>query len=90
MKIKEKTITRTFTINTVEYIGMNITDSTVIKNSAIIPGKYTKEELLMILRNNEESDTIKIVAITDVFTIEELRGIPESVFYNNSELIEIK
>ena len=90
MKIKEKTITRTFTINTVEYIGMDITNSAVIKDSARIPGKYSKDELLVILRNNEESEAIKIVAITDVNTVEELRGIPESVFYNNSELIDIK
>lgn len=50
MKIKEKTITRTFIINTVEYIGMDITDSTVIKGSSRIPGKYSKDELLVILR----------------------------------------
>lgn len=84
---KEKLITRTMSITVATAMLVDITTQAVTTKSFDLIGRHTKESALMTLKQIVDTDTVKIVCVTDLSTVEEIRGMTEIDFYVHSKVI---
>ena len=84
---KEKLITRTMTITSATAMLVNITAQVITTNSFTLIGRHTKESALSALKQRFDTDTVKIVCVTDLLTVEEIRSMTETDFYLHSKII---
>lgn len=84
---KEKLITRTIAITTALTMVVDIATQTVTTRSFDLIGRHTKESALNTLKETVETDTVKIVCISDINIFEEIRAMTEIDFYAHSKTI---
>lgn len=85
---KEKMVTRTVTKTTCEIMCMDIEHAQVVVKDYTIAGKYDNEkELLKTCQNLFETDTFKLVNVSDFSEEEVLLGMPESKFIELAEVL---
>lgn len=85
---KEKMVTRTVTKTNCEIMCMDITNAQVIVKDFTIGGKFdTENELLKRCQKLFDTDTFKLVKISDYSEEEVLLGMPESKFIELAEVL---
>ena len=85
---KEKMITRTVTKINCEIMCMDITNAQVIVKDFTIGGKFDSEnELLKTCQKLFDTDTFKLVKVTDYSEEEVLLGMPESKFIELADVL---
>lgn len=85
---KEKMVTRTVTKTNCEIMCMDITNAQVIVKDFTICGKFdTENELLKRCQKLFDTDTFKLVKISDYSEEEVLLGMPESKFIELAEVL---
>ena len=84
---KERMVTRTLTITTVEVITVDITTATTGKCVYDIVGDHTFDTALKAVKELYETETTKIVTITDLVLNDYLYGIPESDFIKMAKIL---
>lgn len=85
---KEKIVTRTVTKTNCEIMCMDITNAQVIVKDFTIGGKFdTENELLKRCQKLFDTDTFKLVKISDYSEEEVLLGMPESKFIELAEVL---
>ena len=85
---KEKMITRTVTKTTCEIMCMDIENAQVIVKDFTIGGKFDSEnELLKTCQNLFDTDTFKLVKVSEYSEEEVLLGMPESKFIELAEVL---
>ena len=78
---RERMVTRTITSTTVKVLCCDVTTcETTIQTFRITGETVDKEQLLKAVKKEYETDTFKLVAITETETQEELYGMLESDF----------
>ena len=84
---KERMVTRTLTITSVEVMTVDITTATTGTDRFDIVGDYTFDTALKAVKEIYETDTIKIVTITDLVLNDYLYGMPESDFIKMAKIL---
>ena len=84
---KERMVTRTLTITTVEVMSVDITTATTGTARFDIVGDHTFETALKAVKELHETDTLKIVTITDLVLNDYLFGMPESEFIKMAKVL---
>ena len=84
---REKMVTRTLTITTVEIMTVDITTATTGTARFDIVGDHTFETALKAVKELHETDTLKIVTITDLVLNDYLFGMPESDFIKMAKVL---
>ena len=84
---KERMVTRTLTITTVEVMTVDVTTATTGKSVYDIVGDHTFDTALSAVKELYETDTIKIVTITDLVLNDYLYGMPESDFIKTAKIL---
>ena len=84
---KERMVTRTLTITTVEVMTVDITTATTGTARFDIVGDHTFDTALTAVKELYETDTIKIVTITDLVLNDYLFGMPESDFIKMAKIL---
>lgn len=85
---KEKMVTRTVTKTNCEIMCMDIVNAQVIVKDFTIGGKFDSEnELLKTCQNLFDTDTFKLVKVSDYSEEEVLLGMPESKFIELAEVL---
>lgn len=85
---KEKMVTRTVTKTNCEIMCMDIINAQVIVKDFTIGGKFdTENELLKTCKNLFDTDTFKLVKVTDFSEEEVLLGMPESKFIELADVL---
>lgn len=78
---KEKMITRTFKITLASVMRVNTITAEVETVDVNLVGSFKGNELLEAIKKENESDTLKYVAVMSSYVTEKLMGIPENDFY---------
>lgn len=85
---KEKMVTRTVTKTNCEIMCMDIVNAQVIVKDFTLGGKFDSEnELLKTCQNLFDTDTFKLVKVSDYSEEEVLLGMPESKFIELAEVL---
>ena len=84
---REKMVTRTLTITTVEVMTVDITTATTGTDRFDIVGDHTFDTALTAVKQLYETETTKIVTITDLVLNEYLFGMPESDFIKMAKIL---
>lgn len=84
---KEKMVTRTMDITSVKAMAVIVETAQVEVQEFVLIGEYTKETALKKLKEEEETDTLKIVAIQDMEHWTQLMGMSEKDFYTFSQIL---
>ena len=84
---RQKMVTRTLTITTVEVMTVDITTATTGTDRFDIVGDYTFDTALKAVKELYETETTKIVTITDLVLNDYLYGMPESEFIKNAKVL---
>ena len=85
---KEKMITRTVTKTTCEIMCMDIENAQVIVKDFTIGGKFDSEnELLKECQKLFDTDTFKLVKVSEYSEEEVLLGMPESKFIELADVL---
>ena len=84
---RERMVTRTLTITTVEVMTVNITTATTGTDRFDIVGEHTFDTALKAVKEIYETDTTKIVTITDLVLNDYLYGIAESEFVKMAKIL---
>ena len=84
---KERMVTRTLTITTVEVLTVDITTATTGTDRFDIVGEHTFDTALKAVKEIYETDTTKIVTITDLVLNDYLYGMPESDFIKMAKIL---
>ena len=85
---KEKMITRTVVKTNCEIMCMDITNAEVVVKDFTIGGKFDNEkDLLKTCQKLFDTDTFKLVKVTDYLEEEVLLGMPESKFIEYAEVL---
>lgn len=84
---KERMITRTLTITTVEVMTVDITTATTGKSVYDIVGEHTFDTALKAVKELYETDTSKIVTITELVLNDYLYGMQESEFIKMAKIL---
>ena len=84
---KERIITRTLTITTVEVMTVDVTTATTGKSVYDIVGDHTFDSALTAVKELYETETTKIVIITDLVLNDYLYGMPESEFIKMAKIM---
>ena len=84
---REKMVTRTLTITTVEVMTVDITTATTGTDRFDIVGEHTFDTALKAVKELHETETIKIVTITDLVLNDYLYGMPESDFIKMATIL---
>ena len=84
---KERMVTRTLTITTVEVMTVDVTTATTGKSVYDIVGDHTFDTALTAVKEIYETETTKIVTITDLVLNDYLFGIPESDFIKMAKIL---
>lgn len=81
---KEKMVTRTIEVTHALYKGMDIINSEIIEGAVAFTGNYSEDECLKLAKNQLDTDSFKVVYITDFYVTEKLYGMPEIDFLENA------
>ena len=84
---REKMVTRTLTITTLEVMTVDITTATTGTARFDIVGDHTFDTALKAVKELYETDTTKIVTITELVLNDYLYGIPESDFIKMAKIL---
>ena len=84
---KERMVTRTLTITTVEVMTVDITTATTGTDRFDIVGDHTFDTALTAVKELYETETTKIVTITDLVLNDYLYGVPESDFIKMAKIL---
>ena len=84
---REKMVTRTLTITTVEVMTVDITTATTGTDRFDIVGDHTFDTALKAVKELYETETTKIVTITDLVLNDYLFGMSESDFIKMSKIM---
>ena len=84
---REKMVTRTLTITTLEVMTVDITTSTTGTARFDIVGDHTFDTALKAVKELYETDTTKIVTITELVLNDYLFGMPESDFIKMAKIL---
>ena len=84
---KERMVTRTLTITTVEVMTVDITTATTGKSVYDIVGDHTFDTALKVVKELYETDAAKIVTITELVLNDYLYGMPESDFIKMAKIL---
>ena len=84
---REKMVTRTLTITTVEVMTVDITTETTGTARFDVVGDYTFDTALKAVKELYETETTKIVTITDLVLNDYLYGMPESDFIKMAKIL---
>ena len=84
---REKMVTRTLTITTVEVMNVEISTSTIGTARFDIVGDHTFDTALKAVKELYETETTKIVTITDLVLNDYLYGMPESDFIKMAKIL---
>ena len=84
---REKMVTRTLTITTLEVMTVDITTATTGTARFDIAGDYTFDTALKAVKDLYETETAKIVTITDLVLNDYLYGMPESDFIKMAKIL---
>jgi hypothetical protein len=85
---KEKMVTRTVTKTNCEIMCMDIIKAEVVVKDFTIGGKFDSEdELLKTYQKLFDTDTFKLVKVTDFSEEEVLLGMPESKFIELADVL---
>ena len=84
---REKMVTRTLTITSVEVMTVDITTATTGTARFDIVGDHTFETALKAVKELYETDTTKIVTITELVLNDYLYGMPESDFIKMTKIL---
>ena len=85
---KEKMVTRTVTKTNCEIMCMDITNAQVVVKDFTIGGKFNSEnELLKTCQELFDTDTFKLVKVSEFSEEEVLLGMPESRFIELAEVL---
>ena len=84
---REKMVTRTLTITTLEVMTVDITTATTGTARFDIAGDYTFDTALKAVKELYETETTKIVTITDLVLSDYLYGMPESDFIKMAKIL---
>ena len=84
---REKMVTRTLTITTVEVMNVEISTSTIGTARFDIVGEHTFDTALKAVKELYETENIKIVTITDLVLNDYLYGMPESDFIKMAKIL---
>lgn len=86
---RKRMVTRTIKQTKVIYLAMNTEDMEAFNDTVILPEVVKDEKKLeKIVREKVNTDTIKLVDIVNVDTIENYYGMTEEKFLENAEVIE--
>ena len=77
---RERMITRTVEITVAHVMCLNVETAEVSTKPFTVTGKQEEKTLLKTLKKQCETESFKLVAITEVTTYEKLYGMPESEF----------
>ena len=84
---REKMVTRTLTITTVEVMTVDITTATTETDRFDIVGDHTFDTALKAVKELYETETTKIVTITELVLNDYLFGMPESDFIKMAKIL---
>ena len=84
---REKMVTRTLIITTVEVMTVDITTATTGTDRFDIVGDHTFDTALKAVKELYETETTKIVTITDLVLNDYLYGMPESDFIKMAKIL---
>ena len=84
---REKMVTRTLTIASVEVMTVDITTATTGTARFDIVGDHTFDTALKAVKDLYETETTKIVTITDLVLNDYLYGMPESEFIKMAKIL---
>ena len=84
---KERMVTRTLTITTVEVMSVDISTATTGTDRFDIVGEHTFDTALKAVKEIYETDTTKIVTITELVLNDYLYGMPESDFIKMAKIL---
>ena len=84
---KERMITRTLTITTLEVMTVDITTATTGTARFDVVGDHTFDTALKAVKELYETETTKIVTITDLVLNDYLFGMPESDFIKTAKIL---
>ena len=84
---KERMVTRTLTITTWEVMTVDITTATTGTARFDIVGEHTFDTALKAVKELYETETTKIVTITDLVLNDYLYGMPESDFIKMAKIL---
>lgn len=84
---REKMVTRTLTITSVEVMTVDITSATTGTARFDIVGDHTFDTALKAVKELYETETTKIVTITDLVLNDYLYGMPESEFIKMAKIL---
>ena len=78
---RERMVTRTINVTMATAICMDVsTVETSVRTLELTGETYTPDKALQALKKIYETDTFKVVAISDLDTVEKLYGMPEVDF----------
>ena len=86
MARKERMITRTFDVTECDVMMIEL-QANIYTIPEKLAGKLNADEALAKVREMRETADFKVVAVSNVKHVEELRGMPESVFMAYSEVL---
>ena len=84
---REKMVTRTLTITTLEVMTVDITTATTGTARFDIVGEHTFDTALKAVKDLYETETTKIVTITELVLNDYLYGMPESDFIKIAKIL---
>ena len=85
---KEKMVTRTVTKTNCEIMCMDIINAQVVVKDFTIAGKFDNEnELLKVCQKLFDTDSFKLVKVSDFSEEEVLLGMPESKFIEYADVL---
>ena len=84
---KERMVTRTLTITSVEVMTVDITTATTGTDRFDVVGDHTFDTALKAVKELYETETTKIVTITDLVLNDYLYGMPESDFIKMAKIL---
>ena len=84
---REKMVTRTLTITTLEVMTVDITTATTGTARFDIVGDHTFDTALKAVKELYETEITKIVTITDLVLNDYLYGMPESEFIKMAKIL---
>ena len=87
--MKEKQITRTFTVTNAEVLSLNVETKETCVSQVKKLGKLTAREMLNILRDECEDNPVKPVSILQFSHKLERRAMAESIFLKYSEEVPL-
>ncbi len=84
---REKMVTRTFEVTTVEVLFVNVESAEVRKMELPVTGFHSQKKPLDYLKSQYEDDTLKVVSFKELSTTQQLYGMTEEYFLAHATLL---